>query len=178
MLPARRAAPGGGRICPHARSGRIVRRILTERGKVVTLPNAAGTPGRLTPQRQAVLEVLRDSRDHPTVAELLARVRDRAPGIGAATVYRSLAFLVAAGQALELRFDGAAARYDANMHHHAHLICDGCGQVHDVAVPLAALPRPVQQAAVASGFLATSFDLRVRGRCPGCRGSAPEPHRP
>jgi len=48
---------------------------------------------RLTPQRRAVLDVLRECDDHPTAADVLTRVRRRHPGIGAATVYRSLALL-------------------------------------------------------------------------------------
>ena len=45
---------------------------------------------RLTPQRRAVLDVLEAARDHPTASDVYDRVRLHAPGIGAATVYRTL----------------------------------------------------------------------------------------
>src|SRR3954447_3895909 len=90
-------------------------------------------PVRLTPQRRAVLDVLRGCADHPTAAEVLERVRQRHPGIGAATVYRSLGLLVETGEALELSLgDGASARYDGNVTVHDHLVCDACGRAVDV----------------------------------------------
>ena len=49
---------------------------------------------RLTPQRHAVLETLESATDHPTAAEVFERVRVSSPGIGPATVYRTLALLV------------------------------------------------------------------------------------
>ena len=62
---------------------------------------------RLTPQRQAVLDVLRTSPDHPTAQDVFDRVRRTAPGIGAATVYRALNLLVEQGYALELALGDA-----------------------------------------------------------------------
>ena len=57
---------------------------------------------RITPQRRAVLEVLHAAHDHPTAADVFERVRRVHPGIGAATVYRTLGLLVDSGEALEL----------------------------------------------------------------------------
>src|SRR5660398_120785 len=56
---------------------------------------------RLTPQRQAVLNVLRTAGDHPSAGEVFNRVRRVRPGIGPATVYRSLARLVEGGYGRE-----------------------------------------------------------------------------
>ena len=95
----------------------------------------AGTAAdlRLTPQRRAVLDVLRACTDHPTAADVLERVRRHHPGIGAATVYRSLALLVDSGEALELSLgDGASARYDGNTSHHDHVVCVDCGRAVDI----------------------------------------------
>jgi len=86
---------------------------------------------RPTRQRLAVEEVLAASADHPTAAEGFDRVRSRLPGIGAATVYRSLSLLVEAGRALELRLGGThgAARYDARTDRHDHLVRHVAGAV-------------------------------------------------
>jgi Fur family ferric uptake transcriptional regulator/Fur family peroxide stress response transcriptional regulator len=123
---------------------------------------------RLTPQRAAVLEVLRAARDHPTAAEVYARVRVVAPGIGGATVYRSLALLVATGHALELSLgDGSAARYDANTDRHDHAVCDRCGRAVDIDHPIPS--GMVAEISRRSGFAITGYDLQFRGLCPGCR---------
>ncbi len=122
---------------------------------------------RLTPQRRAVLDVLAASHDHPTAAEVFERVRAQLPGIGAATVYRTLSLLVESGQALELSLgDGASARYDGNVDRHDHLVCDACGRAIDVHSPL---PREaLGRLADATGFTVTGYDLQFRGRCPDC----------
>ncbi len=130
-------------------------------------------PATLTPQRRAVLEALRASHDHPTAADVYERVRGECPGIGAATVYRSLAFLVNAGYASELRLERGAARFDANTTRHDHLICDRCEKTIDVealASPLElATDLGLRELADRSGFTITAYDLRLRGRCPECQ---------
>jgi Fe2+ or Zn2+ uptake regulation protein len=124
---------------------------------------------RLTPQRRAVLEVLRESPDHPTAIEVYERVRARASGIGAATVYRTLGLLVATGQAHELNFDSGAARYDANTDRHDHLICLGCGSATDIQSPIP--ETAVAEIASDSGYAVSGYDLRFRGFCPDCQAT-------
>jgi Fe2+ or Zn2+ uptake regulation protein len=129
---------------------------------------------RLTPQRAAVLEVLRAARDHPTAAEVYERVRAVAPGIGSATVYRALALLVSSGRALELSLgDGAAARYDANTDRHDHAVCDGCGLAIDIDQPIP--DGVVTEIARRSGFAITGYDLQFRGLCPSCQTTGAQP---
>ncbi|HEX3707863.1 MAG TPA: transcriptional repressor [Mycobacteriales bacterium] len=122
---------------------------------------------RVTPQRQAVLDVLIAAHDHPTAAQVFDRVRGQQPGIGAATVYRTLSLLVAAGQARVLSLgEGASARYDANVSRHDHVLCVDCGAAMDVEAPL-----PVGALADMSsrtGYDLTEYDVQFRGRCPSC----------
>jgi Fe2+ or Zn2+ uptake regulation protein len=125
---------------------------------------------RLTPQRQAVLKVLETATDHPTAAEVFERVRGAVPGIGPATVYRTLALLVAKGLALELSLgDGGAARYDGNTMRHDHLVCSSCGSARDVD---SAFPGELlEQLAAGSGYAITRYDLQFHGLCPQCQRS-------
>jgi len=127
----------------------------------------ASTAPRMTPQRQAVLDVLHASDDHPTAADVYDRVRQIHPGIGAATVYRSLAVLVESGHALELALgDGSSARYDGNVTRHDHVVCVSCGRAIDVKTPL--LTNAVRTLSRDTGFVITGYDLQFRGRCPSC----------
>jgi Fe2+ or Zn2+ uptake regulation protein len=128
-----------------------------------------GTTLRLTPQRRAVLDVLRACDDHPTAADVLDRVRQRHPGIGAATVYRTLGLLVDSGEALELALgDGSSARYDGNTTHHDHVVCVDCGRAIDI--PRSNAPEPnVRGISRRTGFAITGYDLQFHGRCPDCR---------
>lgn len=123
---------------------------------------------RVTPQRRAVLDVLRTSHDHPTAAEVFERVRQVVPGIGSATVYRTLSLLVESGQALELSLgDGASARFDGNVHRHDHVVCDLCERAVDITTELPA--ATLEGVAGDTGFSITGYDLQFRGRCPDCR---------
>jgi Fur family ferric uptake transcriptional regulator/Fur family peroxide stress response transcriptional regulator len=124
---------------------------------------------RLTPQRRAVLDVLQAAHDHPTAAEVYERVKLTAPGIGAATVYRTLGLLVRTGQALELSLTGQPSRYDANTERHDHLVCDSCGRAVDVKAALPA--ESLAAVAAGAGFTMTGVDLRIRGLCSTCSPS-------
>ncbi len=135
-----------------------------------------GGEPRLTPQRQAVLSALEAATDHPTAAEVFERVRDAVPGIGPATVYRTLALLVSHGMALELSLgDGSAARYDGNTTRHDHLVCTSCGAARDVDSALPA--HLLQQLAAGSGYAITRYDVQFRGLCPQCRQAEQDPHK-
>jgi Fe2+ or Zn2+ uptake regulation protein len=123
---------------------------------------------RSTPQRRAVLDVVREAGDHPTAAEVLQRVCAVLPGVGAATIYRTLALLVESGQIAELRLGHSAAiRYDRNINHHDHLICSTCGKVNDDRLTLDhdAVFGPLE---ARNGFRVTGYDLRVHGVCNTC----------
>src|SRR5664280_2419800 len=127
---------------------------------------------RLTPQRQAVLNVLRTAGDHPSAGEVFNRVRRVRPGIGPATVYRSLARLVEGGYVRELSFGDGGARYDANTDRHDHLICDGCRRTVEVDLPVP--DSLVGAASEHTGFVVRRYDLQFRGLCPGCQPPAPD----
>jgi Fur family ferric uptake transcriptional regulator/Fur family peroxide stress response transcriptional regulator len=122
---------------------------------------------RLTPQRQAVLDVLEAAHDHPTAAQVLDRVRSRQPGIGPATVYRTLSLLVADGQARLLTLgDGAIARYDANVDRHDHVLCTECGAAMDVDASTPSVT--LAEMSARTGYDLTDYDVQFRGRCPSC----------
>jgi Fur family ferric uptake transcriptional regulator/Fur family peroxide stress response transcriptional regulator len=122
----------------------------------------------MTPQRAAVADVVRSAHDHPTAREIYVRVKRRHPGIGFATVYRTLNLLVEHGDILELQLgDGAVARYDANTALHEHVRCTVCGVIADLHVGLPA--GTASKAAQASGFDVDGYALQFSGRCPRCR---------
>lgn len=130
---------------------------------------------RSTPQRRAVLDVVDRATDHPTAAEVLERVNEVLPGVGAATVYRTLGRLVDAGQIAELRLGASATRYDRNVGHHEHLVCDRCGRVEDIVLDVDAA-HVLAPLAARDDFTVTGYDLRVHGVCHDCATTAAENH--
>lgn len=89
---------------------------------------------KVTQQRRLITEVFFDPihrETHPTVEELFLRVRDREPGIGYATVYRTLKLLVDSGLATPSRLGDNQTRYEPDIpgEHHDHLVCVRCNAV-------------------------------------------------
>ncbi len=86
----------------------------------------------LTKQRQAVLQVIRESDEHLTANEVFEEARRLLPGISFATVYNSLRYLKTEGLIGEIRFGTDASRYDRKLTRHDHAICNNCGKLVDL----------------------------------------------
>ena len=84
-----------------------------------------------TSQRDTILRIFVDAGRHLSAEELYALVKKTHPGIGYATVYRTLKLLAEAGMAEERRFEDGFTRYEfkATERHHDHLICTRCGEI-------------------------------------------------
>lgn len=116
---------------------------------------------RPTPQREVVLKVILDKRDHPTADEIFARVKAQMPSISLATVYNCLDTLVTCGLVRQVNFERAPTRYCPNLHEHAHFHDESTGRVHDIAVPAEVLAR--LRALLPAGFDASAIELSFRG---------------
>lgn len=123
------------------------------------------SPGN-TKQRQAVLQVIRESEEHLTANDVFEGARKLLPGISFATVYNSLRYLKNEGFIGEVRFGMDATRYDRKLTVHHHAICSNCGKLGDLdlAIPAGIL----REASELSGFEAESVELTLRGLCPDC----------
>lgn len=135
---------------------------------MVTEPKEKAGGPRLTPQRKAVLEVIRESEDHPTAGEIFEAARRRLPTISYATVYNSLRYLKEAGLVREINFGDGASRYDRETERHDHAICTNCGKLVDFSLPATA--ELMRAAARRSRFKPESVYLTLRGVCSDCRG--------
>ena len=122
---------------------------------------------RMTPQRQAVLDELRKAKDHPDAAELYRRVQASQPGLGFATVYKTLNLLARQGDILELQFGDAASHFDGNALPHSHGLCDRCSAIVDVDVDLP--PETVMASVTSRGFLPTGYRIEFHGTCSRCQ---------
>ena len=120
----------------------------------------------LTKQRQSVLRVISESEKHLTATEVFEDARRLLPGISFATVYNSLRYLKKKGLIGEIRFGTDANLYDRNLTRHDHAICNNCGKLVDLEMPLP--DGLLAKAAERSKFKAASIELTLRGLCPDC----------
>lgn len=155
--------------------------------EVLARVRAAGL--KLTPQRIAIVRELACDPTHPTAQELYERLLPQLPTMSFATVYNTLDALAAAGLCVSRALVPGAARFDANMAPHDHLVCEGCGLVRDVhrpigpgppgggSTPRAGAPVAASSHDVAShdvgGFVVRAVEQIYRGLCATC--AAPRP---
>ena len=127
---------------------------------------------RLTGPRRVVLEEVVRRSEPFTSTELWESMKESAPGIGRATVFRTLDLLSRLGVVQRIHEDADGGRCHAYLAcgegHHHHLICNGCGRVADFHEERAldALVREVEQR---TNFRVEGHRLELVGRCPACR---------
>ncbi|MCM2266422.1 MAG: transcriptional repressor [Elusimicrobiales bacterium] len=127
--------------------------------------SSCGCAKRCSSRRRAVLAALAGTRGHFNAAELHRRALRRSPGIGIATVYRSLKCLCGCGKAIEVKLaDGGAVYEAASPRPHAHLVCSSCGSVAEAAAP--ELEELVAALAARNSFSPAALELR--GLCANC----------
>lgn len=120
----------------------------------------------LTRQREVVLQVIRNSKEHLTANEVFGLAKAELPSISFATVYNSLRFLKEAGHIAEIHFGSGASRFDRMTQRHDHAICTQCGRLVDIEMEH---PKSlVERAAALSMFKPESLEFTLRGTCPEC----------
>jgi Fe2+ or Zn2+ uptake regulation protein len=123
---------------------------------------------RLTKQRAAILRALEDGA-HLTAEAIHERVRADLPAVSLGTIYRTLDILRGIGLVQVFAY-GGAARYEAALDKHHHLICIACGEIANVPAPqVSSIALAVAQDYRYSGIDAT---LVITGRCARCAGLA------
>ncbi len=128
--------------------------------------SAAGE--RVTRQRLLVADALAAAGRQVTAEQLYRGLRRRVPGIGRATVFRTLETLVDAGVARRLELEGHIYAYVACLPaHHHHIACTSCGRVEEIdeayVTPIA------ERLAQEMGFEIDDARLDFYGRCAACR---------
>lgn len=122
-----------------------------------------------TRQREIILDFFLSSKRHMSVEELYRKLRARHPGIGYATVCRTLKLLAQSGIAHDMRFGDGQTRYECLVEggHHDHLVCTGCGAIAEFENKTI---EDLQKAVAEShGFVIHSHKLELYGLCAKCR---------
>jgi Fe2+ or Zn2+ uptake regulation protein len=135
--------------------------------RVASLVNRlrARSDWRLTAQRRVVAEAFEGEHVHLTAEEVFDRARRRMPEISLATVYNTLNELVALGELQPLAAARGRPRYDPTPGRHDHLVCLGCGSIHDVQARGTIDLPPAQR----FGHDLVAHETVFKGYCARCR---------
>jgi Fur family peroxide stress response transcriptional regulator len=119
---------------------------------------------RVTPQRQAILKLLKGNRTHPSAEDIYHEVLKQYPRISFATVYNTLSKLSEAGEVQELDIDPNKKRFDPYTPLHYHFYCKTCGKVYDVDYYISLTPNIKKIA----GHHVEAIQLNFKGVCKDC----------
>lgn len=123
-------------------------------------------PLKHSKQREAIVDYLKNTKEHPTADTIYTSLRVNFPNISLGTVYRNLALLVERGDILKLSCDGKSDRFDATLDPHYHCICTECGEVIDLEMESIDHINVIANASF-SGQI-TSHVTFFRGTCADC----------
>lgn len=117
-------------------------------------------------QREMVLSVLRQTKAHPTAADIYEEVRKRDPKISLGTVYRNLALLTQNGSILRIDTEHDSVHYDGFTHPHYHFVCNDCGGVSDLSITPIDINSSVEKE---TGGRVVGHTLVFYGKCNKCK---------
>jgi Fur family ferric uptake transcriptional regulator len=120
---------------------------------------------RITPSRLAVVEAALEHSGHFSVDDILSRL----PGVGRATVFRTMKLLSQMGILCRILLEDGSLRYRVSHRrdHHHHLVCVSCGGVEELDACIAA--GAIDDLARSTGYDIEGHWLEFYGRCGPCR---------
>ncbi|HHW44288.1 MAG TPA: transcriptional repressor [Desulfotomaculum sp.] len=122
---------------------------------------------RMTRQKKLILEILRQTNTHPTADWIYEQARKQIPDISLGTIYRNLGNLKQAGEIMELNYGSTFSRFDGNPRNHYHFVCDICGRIFDLELPL--LDHLEEEVSRLTGMEINRHRLEFYGQCRDCR---------
>jgi len=125
--------------------------------------------GRRSSKRDRILSVFLRQKGHVSADDLFDQVRREEAGIGRATVYRTLQWMVDADIARKVDFGEGRSRFEPAYRHprHFHLICTTC---HTSSEFLSSdVESLMEEIAGARKFAAAQSVVQIYGTCEQCR---------
>src|SRR5262245_61851373 len=125
--------------------------------------------GKRSSKRDRILNIFLRQEGHLSADELFDLVRRVEPGIGRATVYRTLQWMVDADIARKVDFGDGRSRYEPSYRHprHFHLICTKC---HSSSEFLSSdVESLMEEVAAARAFAPSQTVVQIYGTCEDCR---------
>ena len=125
--------------------------------------------GKRSAKRDRILNVFLRQEGHLSAEDLFEHVHREAAGIGRATVYRTLQWMVGAGIARKVDFGDGRARFEPSFRHprHFHLVCTTCHRSSEfLSSDVEAL---MEEIAAARSFSPTQSVVQIVGTCEECR---------
>ena len=122
---------------------------------------------RVTPQRQLIMDALRDGDGHRSPDEIYQHVSAKAPAVNRATIYRNLDFLCEMRLVVAAQVGGHLYYEPAGLEPHHHLICRRCNHVQQIDHSV--VKSLFEEIDREQSFLIDMDHLTLFGLCADCR---------
>jgi len=128
--------------------------------------------GKRSSKRDRIVTLFLAQKGHVTADELYDLVRREDAGIGRATVYRTLQWMVSAGIAHKVDFGEGRSRFEPSLRHprHFHLVCNQCHRSSEFLS--SDIEAMLEEVTAARGFEPVEAVIQVFGLCEECRTGA------
>jgi Fur family transcriptional regulator, ferric uptake regulator len=125
--------------------------------------------GKRSSKRDLILSLFLRQQGHLSADDLFDIVRREDSGIGRATVYRTLQWMLRAGVARKVDFGEGRSRFEPAYRHprHFHFVCNVCHRSSEFLS--SDVETLVEDIAAARNFAATQTILQILGTCEECR---------
>jgi Fur family ferric uptake transcriptional regulator len=125
--------------------------------------------GKRSTKRDRILNIFLRQEGHVSADDLYDLVRKEDAGIGRATVYRTLQWMVGAGVARKVDFGEGRSRFEPAYRHprHFHLVCNSCRRSSEFLS--SDIEAMVEEIAAARAFAPEQTILQITGICEDCR---------
>ena len=126
-----------------------------------------------TSQRMIILKAFLRQKSHLSTEDFYLQLRKKHPGIGYATVHRTLKLFAECGIASERNFGDGQMRFEVGLgvEHHDHLVCTRCGQILEFE------NQQIEQLQIdvarTHNFIIEDHRLELYGICSTCHTSNP-----
>ena len=119
---------------------------------------------RITQQRDAIQQVMFKAGRPLSTQEILDLAQSEIPGLGMATVYRTLKSLLEEGGIVKVDLPGQPPRWEVTPeNHHHHFLCNNCDKLYEIY----ACPEDLQNL-LPMGYIMEDHDILLRGQCATC----------
>lgn len=121
---------------------------------------------RRTKQRDAIFKEILSAEGPLSVGEIHGRAGEELPGLGIATVYRTVKTLREEGRVTVVELPGEEPRYEpADRGHHHHFRCLSCEQTFDLEMCPVGIPSGTM---LPGGYRVEDHNLTLYGHCSEC----------
>jgi Fur family peroxide stress response transcriptional regulator len=122
---------------------------------------------KITPQRVAIYRELANTNEHPSAEAVYKKIKNYYPNISLTTIYRTLETFEKLRLVSVVNILYNAARYDANLEPHHHLVCVVCKKVEDYYDD-SLMNLDISDKTLAN-YKVLGYTVQLNGICKDCR---------